>query len=790
MVGARCEPEPSWYTRKVVRGLALMASVGLLGLSVSGADNAPSIVSFSKPLSGSSQILFHGSGGPFQIQMRKTLEPNAPWYDVNGAVVTEVQPGVYLGMIPEVLDDVAFYRVVSQGETIVELKGWSLVVGVSVPANGSFFVAGESPVITVKILDTFAQGITRDSFSGLNLYMAGPLDPQKTVSAVKLLNASTDRTKQPHHYISLKSSANVVVDGNTLTYNLKPITDEAPGTYTIGVRATLASDGIQTVIKYADVQIGTGTPESPVVAREKCADCHLGTISGKIYMHHIDVGRSPTGSWDLDYEPVTSCILCHNNDGYAAYNDASVAGGKVPDAIVLRVHGVHMGEGLQRAFNTNSVNGNFRDYVPLAFPADVRNCTACHADDRWKTTPTRAACGSCHDTVWFGAPADKPADMVAHVGGKQSDDTKCLLCHGADPSPDESFISTAAAHLVAPPAFKQAVDLSMSAPANGKYFVAGEAPQVTIKITDVATALAIDPATIVEPLVSTNVQPNEWKRANLFVYGPRDHTVPVLTTAAANPDPNHYYANNDLRVLQDPSKADPRITRTSDSIVYQLGTITNLAAGTYTAFVEVMPNAPLGGTAYLNFQVGTTNVEPLVAASCTDCHGDTRMHGGYFAVTFTPDICKACHDYERQTPGKTTWTASNSGFGAAPLSRRVHGVHYGNYLDKPDENTKGIAQIIFPQDVRNCTKCHSDPKSITWTEKPSRLACLACHDADAAQTHGNLMTYDPTPADPWSGDEVETCEVCHGSDADFSPAKVHSIANPYVPPYPRALREE
>jgi len=36
------------------------------------------------------------------------------------------------------------------------------------------------------------------------------------------------------------------------------VSDEAPGTYTIGVRATLAADGIQAVIKFAKVQIGTG----------------------------------------------------------------------------------------------------------------------------------------------------------------------------------------------------------------------------------------------------------------------------------------------------------------------------------------------------------------------------------------------------------------------------------------------------------------------------------------------------------------------------------------------------
>jgi hypothetical protein len=48
-----------------------------------------------------------------------------------------------------------------------------------------------------------------------------------------------------------------------------------------------------------------------------------------------------------------------------------------------------------------------------------------------------------------------------------------------------------------------------------------------------------------------------------------------------------------------------------------------------------------------------------------------------------------------------------------------------------------------------------------------------------------LMTNDPTPADPWSGDEQETCDVCHGAGRDFSPDKMHKITDPYVPPYSR-----
>ena len=127
-----------------------------------------------------------------------------------------------------------------------------------------------------------------------------------------------------------------------------------------------------------------------------------------MYLHHADPSPSrpgSAGSWSLDFEPVKTCKSCHNNDGYAAYADASAPGGRVADPIVRRVHGVHMGEHLKLPFNNDPVTGDFKDYIHVEFPADVNNCTACHLDERWKTKPSRQACGSCHDNIWFGDKA-------------------------------------------------------------------------------------------------------------------------------------------------------------------------------------------------------------------------------------------------------------------------------------------------------------------------------------------------------------------------------------------------
>lgn len=734
------------------------------------------------------QLVFHGNAGPYRIQNRSSMDPAAPWFDVASAKVTEIQTGVFMALLPiTTQDDIGFFRVVNENETIAELKGWTYLVQVSAPANKSHFVAGESPVVTVTILDNFAQGITRAAFSSFNLYMYGPEDPKLTKTAVKLLNASTDRTKNPHHYIDLRNNPDVQVQGNVLTYKLKPITDEEAGTYTVATYAVRGDDLVQQLMKFASVQIGTATVEEPVITKASCTACHEGTMSGKMYMHHVDVGRSPVGSWSLDYQPDKSCKACHNNDGYASFVDPSAEGGRRPDHIVIRAHGVHMGEGLSSAFNTNSATGNFRDYLGVVFPADVRNCTTCHVDDRWKTEPTRLACGSCHDNTWFGPKTSLPEGMVAHLGGPATSDLMCSVCHA--PNAGDGFaVSVSEAHAIAPPAFKNTVSLSMSPPANGKFYTTGEKPVVTIQVKNAATGLVVDPTTIKEPAISTNIQPTEWRNADLFVSGPRAFTVPVLTTASALKSPTVSRANNDMRVRVDPAKEDPAVSRTAEAIQYQLGEIKDLAPGTYTAYAEFRPGSGQGGYAMLNFQVGSATVETEItpAASCMSCHADTRIHATSRANLMTPDTCKSCHDNEHQMTGKTGWTTSQFGFGVSPLSRRVHGLHFGRYLNKNNENGgNALAEIIFPQDIRNCTKCHSEPKNTAWNDNPSRLACLACHDSTEATTHAALMTFDSTPADPWSGDEIETCVICHGPKSENSAKNVHSIANPYVPPYPR-----
>ena len=817
--------------------------------------------------------------------------------------------------------------------------GMNVTLELSKPANGTNFVAGERIVVTITLKDELGSPLTKDNLTTLALYAYGPQEPTKVVTAVKLLNASTNRTATPHHYIDLltNNSTDVRINGNVIRYTFQPITDELPGTYTVGVRAQKAGDTpIDAVLVLSNFQLNTATVEAGTIDANKCASCHKGASNGQFYMHHVDVSaRSTTGSPSYDNLAIASCKLCHNNNGYASYSQGT---NTIVDVIINRVHGVHMGEGLANILNTNPTTGSFRNFTEVVFPNDARNCTSCHTNDDWKTKPSRLACGTCHDDIWFGGVATMPAGYVAHPGDAwPSNDGTCTVCH----KPDADFVAVSDNATFTIPSITNAhriqqalnsINISMTRPANGQFYVAGEKPVVTLIIRD-------DNG---NPINHTSVNSAAFSTANLYVYGPREQSKPVLTNSAVNGNtkarasvtstiagPWNFVAGDTFKIavsggpvqtltapvgtqtvaqvaawlqanltnvtvtatsanqvtLQNllfgdaskfeiynspvtirmgwkpaglpiikdgvvvryaegttmepyviqanvstpainllpqvaPNYNDPNVIRNQANITYQLYDVSGLAPGTYMVFSYVIPNGVTAGTGagptgapnaeakalnvsrtgigLIIFQVGTATADKKVATNCTDCHGNNIWHldnGPIHPEPFDTDYCKACHDYGLSGVGEGyartggTSTSGWAGYGTKPLVNRLHGVHFGAYKELPEDiyagNAYEFAGVIFPQDIRNCTKCHSADTSGTWKMEPSVLACLSCHDSGAARAHGKINTFDPTPNDPNNKDEVETCKMCHGAGKESTPDVVHNISNPYVPPYPR-----
>jgi len=254
-------------------------------------------------------------------------------------------------------------------------------------------------------------------------------------------------------------------------------------------------------------------------------------------------------------------------------------------------------------------------------------------------------------------------------------------------------------------------------------------------------------------------------------------------------------AANQARIRATLASTDPKANFTDATYIrYTLDKVDDLAPGTYVVSIEFADASRGPGNApeppYTDYRTPTVKVVPFqvkqaakekpIAANCDACHwsGETATNPGAGFVLDNPrhnklfnsqalDQCRACHDYQSgMIPGAT----ASSWSGGAPISKRVHAVHNGSALNYPTitvahEETASYGRnwrITFPMDIRNCEACHpANTTSGTWQTNPNRLACMGCHDSDAATAHMKLMAVDPTPNAPWSGDEQETCKACH-----------------------------
>src|SRR6516165_7873109 len=175
---------------------------------------------------------------------------------------------------------------------------------------------------------------------------------------------------------------------------------------------------------------------------------------------------------------VELCIMCHTPQ--TINPDTQLT----QDMKVL-IHKIHMGSSLPsvKAGTPYRIwhRGQWSDFSTVVFPQDVRNCTTCHASaatqaDNWKTKPSAAVCGSCHDDVNFATGAN-------HLNLPQPDDKMCGNCHTSEAS--LAFdASIPGAHLIPenstslPGLVTKVLKVDGATP--------GNAPTVTFSVTDKA----------------------------------------------------------------------------------------------------------------------------------------------------------------------------------------------------------------------------------------------------------------------------------------------------------------
>ena len=185
---------------------------------------------------------------------------------------------------------------------------------------------------------------------------------------------------------------------------------------------------------------------------------------------------------------------------------------------------------------------------------------------------------------------------------------------------------------------------------------------------------------------------------------------------------------------------------------------------THRVGVEVRNNAPTNNGPFDFIPAGgTVTTQRLIVDNdnCQACHDVLEFHGG---ARFDTQYCVTCHN-----PSTHDGQAPNKSLDMKVLIHKIHGAAFlpnkdtDPYIITGHGNTVyDFSDIVYPQDVRNCTTCHDEndadtPQASNWRMVANRAACGTCHeDIDfAAGGHPGGLTF---------SDDTQ-CLDCHGPNA-------------------------
>jgi OmcA/MtrC family decaheme c-type cytochrome len=215
--------------------------------------------------------------------------------------------------------------------------------------------------------------------------------------------------------------------------------------------------------------------------------------------------------------------------------------------------------------------------------------------------------------------------------------------------------------------------------------------------------------------------------------------------------------------------------------------------------------------------VTTSGRDMVTTENCDTCHqvlggipGDNpEASGAGFHGGSRNEVryCSVCHTEQRKfgtteatiDGGTLTFTSSTSRVydrAVGNLPNFIHHTHAGPVLALKNYNYGGVHfnEVLYPQDLRNCTKCHNPdnpatPQADNFKKYPNRVACGGCHDGiDFATGKGVTL------ADAMQGKTVSPeghvggiqpddtkCAGCH-SDPNRPDINVDAVHRPVTPP--------
>ena len=189
--------------------------------------------------------------------------------------------------------------------------------------------------------------------------------------------------------------------------------------------------------------------------------------------------------------------------------------------------------------------------------------------------------------------------------------------------------------------------------------------------------------------------------------------------------------------------------------------------------IRLSPAIPANNPVYTfnpitNDPINNSGREIVDDDTCDACHDGLTFHGG---ARTDLQYCAMCHEsysFDAQT--------GNS----IDLKVMIHKIHRG--ADLPSVQAGGIygifgylnefedySDVVFPQDLRNCTTCHEEsdantPQASNWRTTVENATCTSCHDDVNFETGAN------------HGDGVaatdDTCTACHGPNAQVGNLRV------------------
>ena len=456
---------------------------------------------------------------------------------------------------------------------------------------------------------------------------------------------------------------------------------------------------------------------------------------------------------------VELCVVCHTPQT----TDPDT--GNTVDMPVM-VHKIHMGKNLPsviagKKYQIIGFNQTVVDFSNVGFPANVRNCRACHESGSTSADvpngpgawlkPNRAACGACHENANFATGA-------GHANLPQVSDNQCSTCH--IPQGELDFdVSILGSHLI--PTESASLPGTVLKLLRVEDGAAGKRPTVVFRVEDKA---------------GKSIPPSELTRLALVLAGP---TTDYLTYVSE--DARTARTGGDGNSVWTFQQAIPAGTRGSYTVGIEGYRNITLLPGT----TKAMTVRDAGDNHVLHFSVDGAPAVPrrtvVALAKCNNCHDQLSLHGGN---RNNIEQCVLCHNPATTDAARRPATAGAAqGIDFALLIHRIHTGEaltrefavYGNGNVRNEYN-----EVLFPGDRRNCSTCHvngsenlpleetlsnvTDPRAYVNPMGPATAACTGCHDTRAAASHALTN----------SNVIGESCAVCHGVNADFAVSRAHA----------------